>query len=237
MITIVFAVWYITTRENTVINDLKVPSPELVLKTLTKQYSVLTTATLVTCLRVFLGMIAGCLLGFFNGLLMSYSKKYNFFIDPIIEIIRPVPPVALAPFFILWLGVGNISQILMIVLGSFMIITVSTYESVRTLPKKYEKVARTLGASSYSIYTDVIIPAVTPYLLSAVRVTLASSIALTIAAEYIGAQGGLGFLIRNSIKMLQTEMILLIIIILGVISLIFDKLIRFFFSKMTQWNY
>ena len=97
------------------------------------------------------------------------------------------------------------------------------------------RVSKSLGADDLTVYKSVIIPAIIPNILPSIRVALASSFALTVAAEYLGAQGGLGYLIRNARTILQTETILLAAIILGLESLISDLIIRAIFKRFTGW--
>lgn len=236
VITLLVIVWFFLTLNQNKLQALKFPSPKLLIETLKDHGKDILTYSLTTWYRVILGLLIGIFFGLVAGILMSYNKIFYFILDPIIEIIRPIPPIALTPFFILWLGLGDISQLLLISLGCFMIITVSTFVGISNVSPVYIRAAQSLGAKKWQLYRTVFIPAITPGLLSGIRVALASSFALTVAAEYLGAQGGLGYLIRNARQVLHTETILLAAIILGIQSLITDQLIRYFVKYLTKWT-
>ena len=228
-------IWYILTLNQTEREMLFFPSPTAVWNTLINQFNEIISFSFTTWYRVSLGLLIGGLLGFVFGLLMSSSNIINLIFDPIIEIIRPIPPVALTPFFILWFGLGNLSQLLLISMGCFMIICISTYEAIRNVNPIYIRAARSLGVKGVAIYKTIIVPAIMPALLPNIRVALASAFALAVAAEYLGAQGGLGYLIRNARTILQTETILLAALLLGIESMITDWGIRLIFDYINRW--
>ncbi len=236
VLVLVIIVWYVFTFNQSQKGALLFPSPSLLLTTLSGQWQDILQYSLTTWYRVLIGLFIGTLLGMFAGILMTYNRVLYYLLDPIVEIIRPIPPIALTPFFILWLGLGDISQLLLISMGCFMMITISTYVGITNVNPVYIHAAQSLGASKFYIYKTIYIPAIIPGLLSGIRVALASAFALTVAAEYLGAQGGLGFLIRNARTILHTETILLAAIILGLESLLTDQFLRLLFKQLTKWT-
>ncbi|HEY4287933.1 MAG TPA: ABC transporter permease [Puia sp.] len=230
------AVWFFATRGQSTRGDLIFPRPVLLLRTLRDQWQEILQYSLTTWYRVMVGLVIGSFFGILAGILMTWNRVLYYLLDPVIEIIRPIPPIALTPFFILWMGLGDVSQLLLISLGCFMIITVSTFVGILNVNPVYVRAAQSLGANKTRIYRTVYIPAIIPGLLSGIRVALASGFALTVAAEYLGAQGGLGFLIRNARTILHTETILLAAILLGIESLVTDQLLRLLFRKITKWT-
>lgn len=235
VIVIVIAVWFLLTLEQTELEKLYFPAPLSVWNAFARQMAEIGSYSLITWYRVVLGLLIGGCLGALCGVLMSCFKTLDILLDPIIEIIRPIPPVALTPFFILWFGLSDAGQLLLISLGCFMTICVAVYEAVRNVNPTYIRAARTLGADRVTIYRTVILPAILPLLLPNVRVALAGSFALAVAAEYLGAQGGLGYLIRNARTVLQTDTVLLAALILGAESLFSDYLVRWIFGRVTRW--
>jgi ABC-type nitrate/sulfonate/bicarbonate transport system permease component len=228
--------WYVFTHNQSQRGALMFPRPGLLHDTIAAQWREILIYSLTTWYRVVVGLSLGAALGVLAGLAMTYNRLLYFLIDPIVELIRPINPVALTPFFILWLGLGNASQLLLIALGCFMVMAVSTYVSISNISPIYTRAAQSLGASKPHIYRSVIIPAMMPALLGGTRVALASAFTLTVAAEYLGAQGGLGFLIRNARTILHTETIMLGAMILGLESLITDQAVRLLFSRLTRWT-
>ena len=232
----VLVIWYLATAQFELITPLKFPSPVSIIETLGRVQSTIVEHSAVTLLRVLASFGIGSLIGMVVGLFMSRFQIVFAILDPIIEIIRPIPPIALIPFFILWFGIGNFGQILLAGLGTFMVLVVSTIEAVRNVPRIYVQAARSLGASDAYIYRTVIIPAIVPELIAAWRVALALAFALTIAAELMGAQSGLGFMIMVARRSLNTDVILLGIIIIGVEAKLMDTLLNTLTRRITTWT-
>ncbi|WP_075343146.1 ABC transporter permease [Tenacibaculum agarivorans] len=235
-ISLLIFIWDMLTYRQSPSAELLFPSLHNVIINLESNYEVFLHSMLVTWSRVILGLVIGFFTGLIMGIFITWSQILESVLDPVIELIRPIPPIALTPFFILWFGLGNLGQLLLIALGCFMIIVVSTVTSIRNVNVLYVRAAKSLGASMYDIYTTVLLPSILPNLLSATRVALATGFSLTVAAEYLGAQGGLGYLIRNARVTLSTNTILLAAVLLGVLSLLTDFLIRKLFNYLTRWN-
>jgi ABC-type nitrate/sulfonate/bicarbonate transport system permease component len=235
VIILALLIWIASTRHQTTTQRLVFPSPDALLFTTLNQWYDILKYSLTTWYRVIVGLGIGTFVGFSIGLLMTWSKAIDSILDPFVELIRPIPPIALTPFFILWFGLGDLGQLLLISLGCFMIAVVTTFVSVRNVSPVYVRASKSLGANDLDLYLTVFIPAILPNLLSGMRVAAATGFGLTVAAEYLGAQGGLGYLIRNARTILQTEVILLSAILLGMESLLTDRFLRFAFGKLTGW--
>jgi ABC-type nitrate/sulfonate/bicarbonate transport system permease component len=229
-------VWIVLTRNQTSSQSLIFPSPDSLLSILFRQGREILGYSLITWYRVLAGLAIGSIFGFLTGLVMTWNEWIDAILDPIIELIRPIPPIALTPFFILWFGLGDLGQLLLISLGCFMIVVVTTIVAVRNVDPLYVRAAKSLGANDLSLYQTVFIPAILPHLLSGVRVAAATGFALTVAAEYLGAQGGLGYLIRNARTTLQTNAIMLAAILLGIESFLTDQSLRLIFRQLTKWT-
>jgi taurine transport system permease protein len=236
VVAVLLLLWFVLTRGQDHHGALAFPRPALLYQTLKDQWKDILSYAGTTWYRVIIGLVLGTVTGLLAGVLMSYNKYLYYMLDPLVEILRPVPPIALTPFFILWFGLGDVSQLILIGMGCFMIIAVSAFVGINTVNPVYVKAASILGASKIQIYRTVYLPAIMPGFLAAVRVALASAFALTVAAEYLGAEGGLGYLIRNARQILHTETILLASIILGIESLITDQVIRLIFKRITKWT-
>ena len=231
----VLAAWYIVTVVIPLIPSLFFPSPPDVLRALIElRYSII-QHSLVTLYRVLTSFSVGSMIGILIGLLMSRSRIVYAILDPVIEALRPVPPIALIPFFILWFGIGNFGKVLLSGLGCFMVLVVNTVVAVRNVPPIYVRAAASLGADSRTIYRTVVVPAIVPSLVSGWRVAAALAFALTVAAELMGAQSGLGFLVMVARRSLQTDVILLSVIILSIEAWFVDRAIRVLSNRVTPW--
>jgi taurine transport system permease protein len=190
----------------------------------------------VTLLRVMAGWCWGVLLGIRAGLWMTRNRFFRAAANPLIEALRPVPPVALIPFFIVWFGLGWGGQVLLIGLGCFMVMVVNTYGAVHNVPPIYIRAAASLGAPTAAIYRTVIWPAILPSLVPGFRIAAALAFALGVAAEFMGAQSGIGFLVMINRRQLNTDMILLSIIIIGAESFAVDWVIRVISRYKCRWS-
>ena len=231
---VLIAAWVVVTRLE-LVSDLKMPTPEGVWDTATQiKFRVFGDLGL-TLYRVFVGFVVGGALGIAVGLLMSLSRVVRLLLDPLIEIFRPIPPLAFIPFIILWMGIGDGGKLVLIGLGSFLTLVVTTVEATRTVPPVFIQAARTLGASSGHVYRTVILPAIVPNIMGGVRVALGMSFAVGIAAEFMGAQRGIGYIMIVSQRTLQTDAVLYAMIILAIVAFLSDRLVRRIGRSVTGW--
>lgn len=226
-------IWYFFT--DSFIPKLFFPSPMDTVQVVGRMEGVLVEYFIATMYRVVVGMLAGAILGVLCGIAMSWNKWINSILDPVIEALRPIPPVALIPFFILWFGIGDTGKLILTALGGFTVMVVTTLEAIKHVSPIYIMAARTLGANRLTIYRTVILPAITPPLIGGMRVTVALSFALVIAAEFMGAQSGLGYMIMLARRTLQTDAILVGVIIIGITSWIVDRMVRVIGNYLTRW--
>ena len=229
----VIAIWYVLT--NSIVEKLYFPSPKDTISVVGRMKGVLLEYFIATMYRVVVGMLIGAFFGILCGIAMTWNKWINSVLDPLIEGFRPIPAIALIPFFILWFGIGDLGKLILTAIGGFTVMVVTTIEAVKNVSPIYIMAARTLGADSWAIYRTIILPAITPTLIGGLRVTIALSFALVIAAEFMGAQSGLGYLIMLARRTLQTDAILVGIIIIGITSWIVDRMVRILGDYLTRW--
>lgn len=218
------------------ISALKLPRIGGVMASLTEQPAILAQYSAATFVRVLVGLVVGGVAGWSVGLAMAYSSTLRAAIEPMAEMFRPLSPILLIPFAILWLGLGALSQIVLIGIGTFMVLLVGTYEAARSVPERYVKTAVSLGATPRSAFLRTVIPYVFGnHLLGTTRVAAGTGFGLTVAAEYLGAQGGLGYLARNARVTLDTEIIALASILIAIEAIVLDQAIRWVWRARTRW--
>ena len=186
--------------------------------------------------RIVGGYTLGVLLGLVLGTAMQYSRKTYVFWDGIVETARPVPAVALVPFFILVFGFSEFGKILLVTLGVGLIITVATVESIERVPTVVIRWGLVLGLPRRDLFRQIVLPAAIPELRSGFRIALATAISLVIVSEFMGSTYGLGYLISVAKVTLTTPTLFLAIIILGWISWIADRMLRYAFDRKTAWD-
>jgi NitT/TauT family transport system permease protein len=148
--------------------------------------------------RVVVGFLIGGILALPLGLMMGANDRvYNLF-NPLIQILRPIPPIAFIPLSILWFGLGNPPAIFLIVLGAFFPILMNTIAGVRHVDNIYIRAARSLGASQTTMFLRVILPAATPYILTGARIGVGTAFIVVIVAEMIAVNNGLGYRILEA---------------------------------------
>jgi len=170
------------------------------------------------------------------AILMAWYKPVRFIIEPWIQFIRNIPPLAYVPLIVICAGVGRTPQIIVITIATFLTMCITIYQGVINVDETLIKAARVLGAKDKDIFTRVIAPATLPFILTAIR--LGASVALTtlIAAESTGAFAGLGMRIRSLNNNFETAPMLLYIIIIGIIGITVEKLIKLMERKLTGWQ-
>jgi taurine transport system permease protein len=232
-----FGVWVAISEQGFgLVRPIKFPSPRMVVAAAFRMSDIIAIDVIVTFVRVFFGFCAGAILGVGLGLAMSYNKKVLYFFDPLVESIRPVPVIAMIPFFLMWFGIDETGKFILITLGVFAILVVSTVEAVRNVPSKYILAAQTLGASKWQRFRTIIVPAIVPELVGPLRVAAALSFTLVVAAEFMGAQTGIGYRILEARRMFNTDVILLGVTVIGIMSAISDALIRRVTAHVTRWS-
>ena len=187
-----------------------------------------------------ISVISGYVLGFVIALpvaiLMAWYKPVRYIIEPWIQFIRNIPPLAYVPLIVIAAGVGRKPQIIVITIACFLIMCVTIYQGVINVDETLIKAARVLGATDKDIFIRVIPPATLPFILTAIR--LGASVALTtlIAAESTGANAGLGMRIRSLNNSFESAPMLLYIIIIGILGITIEKLIKTAERRLTSWQ-
>ena len=233
--TIITYIWPLAYGER-LIRPIFLPGPHDLVKALLQMGPYLPESILSSVMMTLLGFALGTALGIAIGVSMAYSKNTRELFGGILDFLRPVPARALIPLFILWFGIGKGPQIALIVFGTSVILGLTTIEAIRNVPPVYIRAALTMGASRWHIYRTVILPSITPHILGAVRVAGVASWGLDVAAEFIGAQTGLGYLIIIRQQYLDTPGIMLIVIIFSILAMGLDLIIRAVERPITKWT-
>lgn len=220
----------------TLFNPLLIPSPGT---TFAKAWEMLLSGELlmhiyVSLKRVIIGYVLGCVLGILLGALIGRIRLVRELSDPILELIRPISPVAMIPLAMLWFGIGETSKYFVILYATVIIVLLNTSAGVQRTPTTRIRAARCLGASDFQVFTKVILPSAVPFVLTGMRVALGFSFMGIVAAELIGAREGIGFLIMNSRLLLNTDQLFVGLIALGIVGAIIDRIFRAVLARSTR---
>lgn len=180
----------------------------------------------VSLVRILTGFVLGCLCGISLGLVMGSSRVLGEFFDPLIELVRPISPVAMIPIAIVWLGIGEASKYFIIAYGVFFITLINTIAGVRHSPLVRKRAAMCLGARGWRLFTEVILPSAVPYISTGMRVALGSAFMSVVAAEMIAANEGIGYFIMQARLLVQTQRIFVGLVTLGLMGFLADRVYR-----------
>lgn len=186
-------------------------------------------------IRLALGLIAGLAVGIGLGLLLSANSKVRAMAEGPLLAIRTVPLFALIPLFLVWFGGSPTGAVAFIAFAVFAMILVSTVEAVNNVPAVLQRYARTMGASRRHIYRTVILPAVVPELTGAIRIVIAFSWALLLAAEYLAAQSGLGRILILAQQYSLIDRMALVVVLIIIYTVVVDWAFARVASRMTAW--
>ena len=187
-------------------------------------------------LRIIPGFLIGSTVGVTLGIAMAMSRNLRAALNPIIETVRPLPPLALIPLLILWFGIGIGSQLILVAFGAFIIMVVTSFEAVRNVAPIYLQAASVLGARSQQVFRRIILPAIVPDIFGGIRIALAASFGYDVAAELIGAQSGLGYRLVLARRYLLTENIVVILIVIAILALVCDQAVQWLNRRFTAWK-
>lgn len=191
---------------------------------------------LVSSLRIAIGFFGAIILGVPIGLLMARSQTVFRILDPYLQFIRPVPPLAYIPLLVVWFGIGELPKVLLILFGTIPVIIIGTTSGVKGTPPLRLDVARTLGATEAQIFRHVILPSALPEIFTAARVGIGVAWTCLVAAELIAADEGLGWLVQYAGEALQVAVVIAGIIVIGVLGYAMELAIRLVERKAIPWR-
>jgi NitT/TauT family transport system permease protein/taurine transport system permease protein len=186
----------------------------------------------ISMTRVVVGFVTGSLAGIFTGVLLGRIRLLHDLFDPIIELLRYLSPTAMIPIAVIWFGIGELSKYFLIFWGTFFIVVINTTAGVWRTPIARQRAAECLGATKLQIFVLVIIPSAVPYIVTGMRVAMASSFMSIIPAEILAADSGIGYLLQKSSMLLQTNRIFVALLTICVLGFIVDRIFRFFVDRV-----
>ncbi len=219
------------------VSPIFLPSPALVFQAGLKLFTEdnLALDVLVSSGRVLAGFLAAAVIGVPMGLAMGTFYSLDSLFAPLVGTVRYMPVTAFVPLIVIWLGLGEPSKILIIMLGVVLYNAIMVADAVKFIPNEMINVAYTLGATRRNVVFRVIIPAAFPSVLDTLRVNISGAWNFLVIAELVAAQNGLGFKIIQAQRFLQTEKVLFCIALIGVIGVVIDYGLKSLSQKLTPW--
>ncbi len=189
-----------------------------------------------TFLRVLVGFLIGAGLALPLGLLMGNFERIHGLFNPLIQILRPIPPIAYVPLSILWFGLGNPPAYFLISLGAFFPVLMNTISGVRNVDAIYIRAARNLGAGKTTLFVRVIVPAALPHILTGLRVGVGVAFICVIVAEMIAVNNGLGYRIIEAREYFWSDKIIAGMITIGLLGLAIDTVMSRINNYLLRWR-
>jgi len=186
--------------------------------------------------RVFVGFSLGFIVAVPVAFLMGWYPKFRVLVEPWIQFLRTIPPIALIPLVILAMGLTEAQKNTIIFIASFLVMVVTIYQGIKEVDRTLVKAAYTFGARDKDLFIHVIIPSAFPFILVGARLGIAASLTTLIAAELTGTIFGLGARIMIAQKFMQVSLVLLGIITIGLIGFALDRILLFAEKKLTKWK-
>jgi NitT/TauT family transport system permease protein/taurine transport system permease protein len=182
--------------------------------------------------RILVGFFSGSLIGVIFGVLLGRIRVLHDLLDPIMELLRYLSPTAMIPIAVIWFGIGEMSKYFLIFWGTFFIVLINTTAGVWRAPITRQRAAECLGANRLQIFLMVLIPSAVPYIVTGMRVAMASSFMSIIPAEILAADSGIGYLLQKSWMLLQTNRIFVALLTICILGFAVDRLFRFFVQRV-----
>jgi ABC-type nitrate/sulfonate/bicarbonate transport system permease component len=241
-IALFFAIWYAVAILNAQVfkffNPLLLPAPHTVLfagiemvRTGELQRDILASLS-----RVVQGFVLAGIVGVAVGTVVGRSRRLEYLVEPTVELLRPIPPLAFLPMMVLWFGIGETSKIAFIAYAAFFPIFTTTLEGIKYVDPVLIRAASSLGATERDIFRYVVLPAALPNIITGLRIGFGLSFFVIVAAEFIAADSGLGFLINDARTFFLVANMLLGAAVIGAIGFTFNILLRQLEARLLRWR-
>ena len=237
-----FALWaafsFANARYLKFFNPVLMPSPLDVLKTGIElvESGELQRDILASLSRVLQGFAIAAIAGVALGMAVGRSRVLESLVDPMLELLRPIPPLAFLPMMVLWFGIGEASKISFIAYAAFFPIFTTTLEGIKYVDPLLLRAAESLGASRRDLFRYVVLPAATPAIITGLRLGFGLSFFVIVAAEFIAADAGLGYLINDARTFFLVSQMLLGAAVIGLIGFAFNRLLRLLEARLLRWR-
>ncbi|WDF93421.1 taurine ABC transporter permease TauC [Aeromonas dhakensis] len=186
--------------------------------------------------RILIALAAATLSGVTVGLAMGLNPTLRGMLDPLIELYRPVPPLAYLPLMVIWFGIGETSKVLLIYLAIFAPVAMATLAGVQGAKQVRLRAARALGANRWQVLWYVIVPGALPDMLTGLRIGLGVGWSTLVAAELIAATRGVGFMVQAAGEFLATDVVLAGILVIALIAFTLELGLRALQRRLTPWH-
>jgi sulfonate transport system permease protein len=196
----------------------------------------LPNALVVSLARMGVGLAIGVTTGSALALVAGLSKLGETLVDPPLQIIRPLPTLALTPLFIVWLGIGETPKIALIALGVTFPVYLNLFNAIRSVDPRLMEAGRSFGLRGWALIANVVLPGAMPGFLVGLRYALSVALLILVVAEQINASAGLGYLINNARDFMQTDVVVVCLLVYALLGLGADSFVRAIERRVLIWR-
>jgi taurine transport system permease protein len=239
-IAVVLAVWWLVARM-ALVKPLFLPSPSAVwdafVSANTDGYRgfLLWEHVAISLQRVLIAFVLAVLIAVPLGMLVGSSRMLETIVDPFVNFYRPLPPLAYYTLLVIWFGIGERSKVLLLLLAAFPPIFIATVQGVRGVRRERIDAARSLGAGRAKTMRYVVFPSILPDVFTGMRVSIGFTYTTLVAAEMVAARTGIGWLVLDASRFLQTSYVFMGIIVMGVTGILLDALVKAAQRRAVPW--
>lgn len=232
----IISVWTIMSNQGH-LNTIILPAPNSILETIVELVAdgALFTNMLISVSRVLQGYLLAAFLGISLGILIGLSKHLDRVTELIIQMIKPIPPIAWIPLVILWFGIGESGKVFLIFLGGFFTILINVVDGIHQTDPKLVEVSRSMETPFWKHISLMVIPGAAPNIFTGLRTGLSSCWMCVVAAELVSSTTGLGYLIMDARQFGQTDVVIVGMLTIGIVGKIMDSLLRYAEKKTLRW--
>lgn len=191
---------------------------------------------IVSLKHVAIGFSLAAFFGVVSGIILGCSKTAKTMFNPILEFLRPIPPISWIPLAILWFGIGDKPAYFLVFLGAFFPILSSVYFGVISVEENHKRAALSLGAGKKEHLFDIILPSALPHIFTGLKTGLGISWFMVIVAELVGSQSGLGYMIQLNRLLLRTDNVIGGMIIIGICGYLMNEIMAKLERKLIPWR-
>lgn len=237
LIVIIITYWFICDRLGK-LNPVIMPSPEKLFSRIVKlfQKGTLLKHALISLIRVLKGYGIASAAGMILGVIVGLSKHLERITRLIIQVLKPIPPIAWIPLVILWFGIGESGKVFLIFLGGFFTVFVNVTDGIRQTDPKLLEVSRVMETPLIKQIFLMIIPGAASNIFTGLRTGLSSCWMCVVAAELVSSTTGLGYMIMDARQYGNTDIVIVGMITIGIIGKIMDSLLKFIEKKIIKWQ-
>ena len=189
----------------------------------------------VSLRRVLLGLAISLVLGISFGVLIGWNKKLDKLLGTVYFMIRPIPPLAWIPLITVWFGIGEGPKIGIIVIGSLASVVINTYTGMKNVDMMYLNVGRVFNANTLQMFFEIAIPSALPSIFAGIKTALSAAWMVVLAAEMIGANSGVGFLVVRGMDSYDMPLVLVAMVTIGIVGALLSAVVNFLERSLCPW--